>query len=153
MITPELTVAALVERNGRFLMVEEVVREQTVLNQPAGHVEYGESALDAVVRETREETAWRFTPTALVGTYLWRIPSATRHVMRILFTGDVSDHDSDSELDDGIIATHWMDYRALQAAEERLRTPLVLHGLDDYLAGRRLPLDAVRCFDYTGTPR
>lgn len=153
MIKPELTVAAIVERNGRFLMVEERVDGRTVLNQPAGHVEYGESFLDAVVRETREETGWRLIPTALVGLYLWRVPASTTQILRLCFCGDVDDHDSERELDDGIIAAHWLDERTLAAREDELRSPLVLRGIADYRGGHRHPLDLAKSLDFSGELR
>ncbi|MDN5862222.1 MAG: NUDIX hydrolase [Salinisphaera sp.] len=144
MLKPELTVAAIVERNGRFLMVEETVGGRLVLNQPAGHVEPGETPLAAVVRETREETAWRLHPSHLVGVYLWPVPNASTHILRLVFCGHVDDHDEHQTLDDGIHSTHWLDYRGLTAQGRKLRSPLVLRGLDDYLGGRRLPLSAIQ---------
>src|SRR5882672_10221362 len=95
---PEVTVAAIVEREGRFLMVEERIRGRLVLNQPAGHLEDRETLLEAVVRETREETAWRLTPQALVGTYLWRSPDE-RTFLRFAFCGVVDDHRPTEPLD------------------------------------------------------
>src|SRR3954452_17823224 len=91
---PEITVAAIAETDGRFLVVEERINHRLVFNQPAGHVEQGETLLAAVVREVREETAWRFEPQALLGVYLWRNPSSGRSYMRFAFTGKVLDHDA-----------------------------------------------------------
>jgi 8-oxo-dGTP pyrophosphatase MutT (NUDIX family) len=134
---PDVTVAAVIERGGRFLLVEERIRGRLVLNQPAGHLEDGEALLDAVVRETLEETAWRFTPESLLGIYQWR--SARGHTtLRFAFTGSVQGYDADRPLDPPIVATHWF------AREEiAQRTPLVLRCIEDYLAGRRLSLDAL----------
>lgn len=143
MIAPRLTVAAVIERNGRFLVVEERIEGRTVFNQPAGHLEYGEDIRDAAVRETREETGWELSPHAIVGLYLWRVPGSTTHILRTLVCGSAEAPNGQPVLDDGIIATHWFDYAGLQARADMLRSPLVLRGLDDYLAGERHPLDLV----------
>ena len=140
MITPELTVAAIVEREARFLMVEEKVKGVTVLNQPAGHVEAGESPIDAVVRETREETAWGFTPVAITGVYMWQAFEQRPDIIRYVFCGECYDHDSMQTLDDGIITTHWLSYEELQGADDKLRSPMVLRAIDDYRAEQRYPL-------------
>jgi len=146
-LTPEVTVAAVTEQDGRFLVVEERISHRLVFNQPAGHVEHGETLLDAVVRETREETAWKFDPRALIGAYLWRNPRTGRSTLRFAFTGVVLDHDAAQPLDRGIVTTHWLTRVELVQREQRLRSPLVLRCIDDYLTGRRLPLDAVACLD------
>ena len=134
MSAPAITVAALVERQGRFLLVEELINGERVFNQPAGHVEPGETLLEAVVRETREETAWRLTPTAFLGAYHWRHPGTGKTSLRFAFIGSVSDHDPRQPLDDGILRTHWLERGDLQALGPRLRSPLVLRCVDDYLA-------------------
>jgi 8-oxo-dGTP pyrophosphatase MutT (NUDIX family) len=144
---PDITVAALAEDRGRFLLVEERISNRRVFNQPAGHVEYGETLVEAVVRETREETAWRFRAEALLGVYLWHHPGRPRSTLRFAFTGTVSDHDASQALDRGILCTHWLTRAELLQREPRLRSPLVLRCVDDYLSGRRLPLDAVACLD------
>lgn len=146
-LKPELTVAALAETGGRFLTVEERIQGRNLFNQPAGHLEAGETLLEAVVREAREETAWRFIPEALIGVYLWRYPGGTRYTLRFAFAGVVNDHRAEQPLDRGILRTHWLSRTELLAQETRLRSPLVLRCIDDYLAGRRLPLDAVACLD------
>ena len=146
-LRPEVTVAAVTEVAGRFLCVEERIRHDLVFNQPAGHVEDGETLLEAVVRETREETAWAFQPEALLGVYLWRNPSSGRSTLRFAFIGTVSHHNSMQRLDRGIVGTHWLNRAELQQREPRLRSPLVLRCVDDYLTGRRFPLDAVACLD------
>ena len=145
--SPDVTVAAVAETAGRFLVVEERINRQLVLNQPAGHVERGETLLAAVAREAREETAWRFQPQALVGVYLWRNPASGRSILRFAFTGPVTHHDAAQRLDRGIVRTHWLTRGDLQERESRLRSPLVLRCVDDYLAGRRQPLDAVAQLD------
>jgi 8-oxo-dGTP pyrophosphatase MutT (NUDIX family) len=145
--SPDVTVAAVAETAGRFLVVEERINRQLLLNQPAGHVERGETLLAAVAREAREETAWRFQPQALVGVYLWRNPASGRSFLRFAFTGPVSHHDAAQRLDRGIVRTHWLTRSDLQERESRLRSPLVLRCVDDYLAGRRRPLDVVAQLD------
>ena len=139
---PDVTVAAIIERDGRFLLVEERIRGRLVLNQPAGHLEDGESLLQAVARETLEETAWTFAPAALVGIYLWRSPRA-HTTLRFAFTGSVSDFDAARVLDPPVQATHWLTRAQILQRREQLRTVLVTRCIDDYLAGRRLPLDAL----------
>ncbi|MEJ1960689.1 MAG: NUDIX hydrolase [Gammaproteobacteria bacterium] len=144
---PDITVAAVTEDGGRFLVVEERIDDQLVLNQPAGHVERGETLLEAVVREAREETAWRFEPKALLGAYLWRNPATGRATLRFAFTGTVSDHQPEQPLDTGIVTTHWLTRAQLQERALRLRSPLVLRCVDDYLGGSRHPLDGVASLD------
>ena len=139
---PDVTVAAVIERNGRFLLVEERIRGRLVLNQPAGHLEDGESLLDAVVRETLEETAWRFTPEWLLGIYQWRSPRG-HTTLRFAFTGSVHGHDAARPLDQPIVTTHWFARAEIAQRAPQLRTPLVLRCIDDWLAGRRLPLEAL----------
>ena len=139
---PDVTVAAVIERSGRFLVVEERIRGRLVLNQPAGHLEDGEALIDAVVRETLEETAWRFTPESLLGVYQWRSPRG-HTTLRFAFTGTVQGHDAARPLDPPIVTTHWFAREDIAQRAARLRTPLVLRCIDDWLAGRRLPLDAL----------
>ncbi len=139
---PDVTVAAVTERDGRFLLVEERIRGRLVLNQPAGHLEDGESLLHAVVRETLEETAWDFEPQWLLGVYLWRArPGHT--TLRFAFIGTVGRFEAGRALDPPIIATHWLTREAVAAQSARLRTPLVLRCIDDYLRGARSPLAAI----------
>ncbi len=146
-LRPDVTVAALAEDGGRFLVVEERIKGRIVFNQPAGHVELGESLLGAVSRETLEETAWRFTPQALLGIYLWEPPSSGPATLRFAFVGRVHDHDPARPLDLGILRTHWLSRTELGAGTRELRTPLVLRCIDDYLAGRRYPLEIVAAVD------
>ena len=138
---PNVTVACVVEREGRFLLVEEAEAGARVLNQPAGHLEEGESLSDAVIRETREETGWAFEPTALVGLYRWVHPQSGLTFLRAAFTGQLASHDGGASLDPDILANHWMDRDALLRSGLGLRSPLVLRCIDDYLAGRRYPLE------------
>ncbi|MGH8299578.1 MAG: NUDIX hydrolase [Steroidobacteraceae bacterium] len=144
---PEITVAAVTETDGRFLVVEERIDRCLVLNQPAGHVEAGETLLEAVVREVREETAWLFTASELVGVYLWCHPRTGRTTKRFAFSGMVSDHRDGQALDNGIVGTHWLTPAELRGREPQLRSPLVLRCVEDYLAGRRLPLARAAALD------
>ncbi len=139
---PDVTVAALVERDGLFLMVEERIRGRPVLNQPAGHLEDGESLLDAVVRETLEETTGAFIPEWLLGLYLWR-GERGHTTLRVAFTGRIARFDPARRLDPPVFATHWLPRAAIAAQSERLRTPLVLRCIDDYLAGQRASLATI----------
>jgi 8-oxo-dGTP pyrophosphatase MutT (NUDIX family) len=150
--TPDITVAAVTETDGRFLVVEERINRRLVFNQPAGHVEQGETLLAAVVREVREETAWGFQPRALIGVYLWRNPSSGRTTMRFAFTGAVTDHKAQQPLDRGIVCTHWLSRADLLQREQRLRSPLVLRCVEDYLGGTRLPLEPVARLDLQSAP-
>ncbi len=140
---PSVTVAAVAERNGHFLLVEEETSEGVRFNQPAGHLDPHESLEEAVVRETLEETAHDFTPTALVGMYMSRYISArTGHDVTYLsftFCGEVGAK-HDQALDVGILRAVWMSYEELVATREKHRSPSVLQRVDDYLAGKRAPL-------------
>src|SRR5262245_35138592 len=136
---PEVTVAAVVEREGRFLMVEERIGGRLVLNQPAGHLEDRETLIEAAIRETREETAWRLRPEALVGVYLWRNPANERSFLRFAFCGTVDDHQAAQPLDTGIVRALWLSHEQLLAQPARLRSPLVIRCLEDFLLGKRQP--------------
>ena len=140
---PHVTVAAVIEQHGRYLVVEESIEGKTVYNQPAGHLEPGESLIDAVIRETREESAWRFTPEALTGIYLWDQPGASRTFLRFAFCGAHSHHRPEQSLDQGILRALWLSRDELAARAEQLRSPLVLQCIDDHAAGRRYPLDCL----------
>lgn len=123
-------------------MVEELDRDgNLVLNQPAGHLEEAESLADAVIRETREETAWGFLPEYLVGIYRWQVPPDGATYLRFCFYGNCFDHQPDLPLDEGIQRAIWLSYDELTANPSRLRSPLVLRCIDDYLAGCRYPLE------------
>jgi len=146
-LNPEVTVAAVVVRDGRFLLVEVLIGGRLVLNQPAGHLEDRETLVEAAIRETREETAWRFHPEALVGTYLWRNPLNGRSFLRFAFCGEVEDHQPQQPLDTGIVRTLWLSAAELQAQPARLRSPLVMRCIEDFLQGRRQSLDSVSALD------
>jgi 8-oxo-dGTP pyrophosphatase MutT (NUDIX family) len=140
---PDITVAAIIARGQQFLMVEELIQGKRVFNQPAGHVEPNETPHAAVIREALEETAWQFNPEHIVGVYLWRKPGTQRDTFRIAYCGELGAHDPARLLDHPVIANHWLDRAQLATLNGRLRTPLVLRCIDDFLAGRRLPLAAV----------
>jgi 8-oxo-dGTP pyrophosphatase MutT (NUDIX family) len=141
---PDVTVAAVAERDGRFLFVEERASGRVVINQPAGHLEDGETFLDAVVRETLEETAWQFSPTAIVGVYVWRPRHQSRTFLRVAFAGELDAHDPSRPLDHGILRTRWLARAELAQPRLRLRSPLVTQCVDDYVAGVRYPLSLIR---------
>jgi len=144
---PNVTVAALIEREGRFLLVEEETDDGLRFNQPAGHLDEGESLIAACAREVLEETAWSFAPTALVGVYQWPRPQRDITYMRFAFAGDLGAHDEGRALDDGIVRTVWMTPDEIRATADRHRSPLILQCVGDYLAGRRFPLDLIRHYD------
>jgi len=143
---PHITVAAVVERGGKFLLVEEETHEGRVYNQPAGHWEQEESIMEAIVRETREETAWRFRPVGLVGIYRWQVPSNGMTYLRFCFHGEVDDHRPEQPLDAGILRATWRTRDSL-SEEQRLRSPMVLRCIDDYLAGHHFPLGILHDLD------
>lgn len=141
---PNVTVAALVERAGRFLFVEEETSDGLRINQPAGHLDAGESLVAACTRETLEETAWHFQPRALVGIYQWPRPQGDLTYLRFAFCGELGAHQADRALDAGIVRTLWLTPEELLACRAHHRSPLVMQCVEDWLAGRRFPLDLVR---------
>jgi phosphatase NudJ len=144
---PSVTVAAIVEREGRYLLVEEQTGDGLRLNNPAGHLEPGESPLQAVIREMLEETACRFVPTALVGVYLSRHqrPASGEDVtfLRLAYTGTADPPEPGRALDREIVRTLWLSASELRACPERHRSPLLMRCVDDHRAGRRYPLELV----------
>ncbi|MEI7429278.1 MAG: NUDIX hydrolase [Betaproteobacteria bacterium] len=140
---PNVTVAAVIERGGKFLLVEEETDSGIRYNQPAGHLECGESLLDAVIREALEETAYDFVPQSLVGVYNWRNEAKDITYLRFAFAGEVGDHDVSRKLDEGIIAAHWLSLDEICALEEKHRSPLILRCIEDWRAGKRYPLDLI----------
>ena len=137
---PNVTVAAVVERAGRFLLVEEHTSRGRLFNQPAGHLDPGESLTEAVARETLEETAYAFKPTALLGVYQYHQSGDEVTYLRFAFTGEITGQEADRALDEGIIHAVWMAPDEIRRDASRHRSPLVMRCIDDYLAGRRYPL-------------
>jgi 8-oxo-dGTP pyrophosphatase MutT (NUDIX family) len=150
---PSVTVAAVVERRDadepRYLLVEEHTPEGLRLNNPAGHLDPGESPEEGVIREALEETARVYTPDRIVGVYLSRRRRTASGedvtYLRIAFGGSVGPADPARRLDDGIVGTLWMTRAEVQASRARHRSPLVLRCIDDHAAGRRFPLDLLQC--------
>ena len=142
---PNVTVAAVIEQQGRYLLVEEETADGLRLNTPAGHLDPGESPADGCARETLEETAHHFTPTALVGIYLARTrqPEDITY-LRFAFTGTLGALEPARTLDHGIVRTLWLTVDEIRASTARHRSPLLLRGVEDHLAGRRYPLELVR---------
>jgi len=148
---PHVVVAAVIEQDGKFLLVEEKTDSGMLFNQPAGHLEEGESLLDAVRREVFEETAHYFEPEALLGVYRWRHPNKPeRTYLRFAFTGRVTGFDPKAKLDTGILRALWMSAEEIQTLAHRHRSPLILDCICDYQAGLRFPLDLIT--DYPDSP-
>ncbi|MEL3953127.1 NUDIX hydrolase [Stenotrophomonas sp. TWI273] len=141
--TPHVTVATVVVRDGRLLLVEEAIDGRQVLNQPAGHLEPDESLAAAAVRETLEETGWTVRLSAFIGTYQWTAPDGTPF-LRFAYAAEPVSHDPDRPLDDGILRALWLTPAELKADPDRLRSPLVWQVVEDYLAGQRHPLSIVK---------
>jgi len=144
---PHVTVAAITQQEGRFLMVEENVRGTLVINNPAGHLDENESFVDAVYRETLEETGWEFEPDAVTGIYLWKNLSLETTFLRIAFCGRCTHHHPGRPLDQGIVRPRWCTRAELADGILNLRSPLVTRCIDDFLAGRRFPLEILTCLE------
>jgi|TARA_R110002096_G_scaffold168798_4_gene340035 8-oxo-dGTP pyrophosphatase MutT (NUDIX family) len=143
---PNVTVASIVELDGKFLMVEEESPSGPVLNQPAGHLEPNEGMRDAVIRETLEETGYQFTPRSVVGSYLWHNADNETTYFRTTFFGTVEKEPIHISLDDGIIRALWMSHDEIKADQARLRSPIILESIRDYQNGSSYPLDVVKSF-------
>lgn len=141
---PDVTVAAIVEHEGRFLFIEERVRGRLVLNQPAGHLEAGESLIDALVRETLEESGWQVAPSGLVGIYLWTSPVDGVSFMRVTLAATPVRHEPARTLDQGIERALWLGPDELAAYPVPHRSPMVLHSLRDYLSNGAGPMDRLQ---------
>ncbi len=141
-----VTAAVVVERAGRFLLVEEHCGGRLVLNQPAGHLEEGESPVEAAIRETREETGWLVEPRALLAVQQWYRPERHDTYLRFLFEAEAMERDESATLDAVIADVLWLGPDAVRAAHDRLRSPLVLDAITLYRSARRYPLDSVRSF-------
>jgi phosphatase NudJ len=152
---PSVTVAAVIEKTidgvSKFLLVEEETRDGLKLNNPAGHLDPGESPIQACARETLEETAWHFKPTEIVGVYLSRFERAVPGqdepmditYLRFAFCGELGEHVAGQALDEGIVRTVWLTADEIRACVPMHRSPLLLTCMEDYLAGKRYPLDLV----------
>lgn len=141
---PRVTVATVVADKGRFLFVEENIRGELVLNQPAGHLEQNESLLDAALRETLEETGWTVELTDFIGVYQWNTPDGSAEYLRFTFAARPISHDEHRPLDEGIARALWLNREEAAAQSARHRNPMVLGNVDDWIAGKRYPLDAIQ---------
>lgn len=144
---PNVTVAAIIERGGLFLMVEEETPDGLQFNQPAGHLDEGESLITACARETLEETAWHFAPTQLIGIYQWPRPQGDITYLRFAFSGTLGTHDQNRTLDTGIVRAVWMTPEEIKTTQNRHRSPLIWQCVTDYLEGQRFPLSIIRQYD------
>jgi 8-oxo-dGTP pyrophosphatase MutT (NUDIX family) len=140
---PNATVAAIVERNGQFLLVEETTSRGNRFNQPAGHLEDRETITQAVIRETREETAYDFVPESLLGIYHWRHEHNETTYLRFAFIGHVTNHYPEQDLDEGIVRAVWMDIDEIREKQTLMRSDQVLTCFEDYLAGKHYPLETI----------
>ena len=140
---PAVTVASIVERDRRFLLIEEHTRGGVKLNQPAGHLEAGETLVGAAARETVEETGWSVSPTALVGIYRWDSVETGTTFVRFSFAADADAHDAARPLDSGIVRALWLTYDEIVARRDDHRSPLVMRCIDDFRSGQRWPLALV----------
>jgi 8-oxo-dGTP pyrophosphatase MutT (NUDIX family) len=148
---PHVTVATVVPRDGRFLFVEENVHGRLVINQPAGHLEPDETLHAAAVRETLEETGWDVELECLLGIQQWKSTQSGSQFVRFTFGARALHHDSARPLDTGIVRALWLSRDELADASRNLRSPLVLDSVDDWISGRRFPLDTIRALA-PGTP-
>ncbi|MES1982730.1 MAG: NUDIX hydrolase [Pseudomonadota bacterium] len=138
---PNVTVAAVLEQDNKFLLVEEHTSDGLRFNQPAGHLEANESLLAAVVRETLEESAYTFEPDFLIGIYHWHSTASDTTYLRFAFTGRILAHDAERALDEGIVRAVWLAPDEIRATVDLHRSPLLLRCVEDYLDGKRHPLD------------
>lgn len=146
MLSTDLTVSAVVEKDGHFLMVEERSSGITVVNQPGGHIEAGESPEDATIRETLEESGCNVTVTGLLGVYLWIHPQSRQNFLRIAYTAELVSENPKRDLDDGIFGVHWYSVGDIRQRKRQLRNPMVLRSVEDYIAGKRQPNDFLANF-------
>lgn len=147
---PNVTVAAIAERDGRFLLVEENADNHIVFNQPAGHLEKNETLIEAIKREVMEETAWEFIPESLVGVYLYPNQHVDIIYLRFCFYGICKKHFKDQPLADEILRAVWMSKAEIESNRANMRSPMVLQCINDYLAGKRYPLDLLNHYLSTG---
>ncbi|MDO9205189.1 MAG: NUDIX hydrolase [Methylotenera sp.] len=140
---PHATVAAIVEDNGKFLLVEETTDRGNRFNQPAGHLEDNETLIQAVIRETLEETAYIFNPESLLGVYHWKHEHNNTTYLRFAFIGNVSNHQASLALDEGIIRAVWMTADEIRNNANLMRSPQVITCIEDYLCGQKFPLEVL----------
>ena len=140
---PNTTVAAIIERDNKFLLVEEITERGNRFNQPAGHLEDGETLVQAVIRETMEEAAYEFTPEFLLGVYQWKHTLNYTTYLRFAFIGKAGVHYPMQELDEGIVQAVWMDIDEIRDKANLMRSPQILSCIEDYLAGKRYPLEVI----------
>lgn len=144
---PHVTVATIVEKDNKFLMVEEDLHDKKLLNQPAGHLDEGETLIQAAIRETLEESAWKVKISHMIEFAQWTSPNSDTHFLRACFAGIALEHFPDQKLDDGIIRALWMSRNEVAQNIHRLRSPLVLHHIDHYIAGKKFDLDFFSYYD------
>jgi 8-oxo-dGTP pyrophosphatase MutT (NUDIX family) len=144
---PNVTVAAVVERAGKFLLVEEETSQGVRFNQPAGHLEADESILEAVKREVLEESAYHFVPQHLLGIYRWHSAASDTTYLRFAFTGEIAGHEADRPLDAGILQAVWLTPDEIRTTQAQHRSPLILRCMEDYLDNKRYPLDLLVHYD------
>jgi len=150
---PHLTVATIVERDGSFLLVEEETVDtkqmnRMVFNQPAGHLDEGETLQQAAIRETQEETGWLVKPTALLGISLYRSPNNGVTYQRVSFIAETVDYNSEQPLDEGIVRAVWMTLAEVESHEGQLRSPMVLEDLRRYISGEKYPLSLIHSCEF-----
>ena len=148
---PCVTVACVIERDGAYLLVEEDINGQTLINQPAGHLEPGESLVEAAVRETREETGWHVSLTGLIGVYQWVSPNSRQQYVRFAFTAVAEMHDEAQALDAGILRALWLRPIEIDGINHRPRSPMVLRNIEDAQRRAALPLDALHAYPLAGS--
>lgn len=144
---PNVTVAAIIEQDGKFLLVEEHTSQGLRFNQPAGHLEANESLLHAVSREAREESAYEFEPEHLIGVYRWHASSSNTTYLRFAYCGRIVNHYAAQALDKGIVRAVWMSVEEIRSSINKHRSPLILQCVEDYLAGKRYPLELITHYD------
>jgi 8-oxo-dGTP pyrophosphatase MutT (NUDIX family) len=144
---PNVTVAAIVENEGRYLLVEEQTSNGILFNQPAGHLEPDESIIQGAIRETLEETGYTLVPQWVLGIYRWHSHADNTIFLRFAFTGTVAAHDPGRALDAGILSAGWFDVDEIRKMTYCHRSPLVMRCIDDHLAGKRYPLEILTHYD------
>jgi ADP-ribose pyrophosphatase YjhB (NUDIX family) len=144
---PHATVAAVIEQGGKFLLVEEETTQGIRFNQPAGHWEPNETLAAGAAREVLEESAYEFEPEYLIGVYRWHATASDTTFLRFAFGGKILAHHPERKLDDGILRAVWMTLDEIRATQDRHRSPLILRCVEDYLAGKRYPLDLITHYE------